>query len=145
MMKIRYYITFLSFIVVCCWHAGLGLYAQIETGWLQGKVRDKISGAAIGDVEVVIFDAAGMEILRTKTDDSGEFLVAGIPSGEYELRFRKPAFPEYITQARVRAGCAGTISGQMETRQSQAQSTAAAQWQRDRKSVVEGKSGDLGG
>jgi len=127
MMKIRYYITFLSFIVVCCWHAGL--YAQIETGWLQGKVRDRISGAAIGDVEVVIFDAAGMEILRTKTDDSGEFLVAGIPSGEYELRFRKPAFPEYITQARVRAGCAGTISGQMETRQSQAQSTAAAQWQ----------------
>ncbi|PYR70294.1 MAG: hypothetical protein DMG20_05730, partial [Acidobacteria bacterium] len=64
MMKIRYYITFLSFIVVCCWHAGL--YAQIETGWLQGKVRDRISGAAIGDVEVVIFDAAGMEILRTK-------------------------------------------------------------------------------
>ena len=82
MMKIRYYITFLSFIVVCCWHTGL--YAQIETGWLQGKVMDKISGAAIGDVEVVIFDAAGMEIFRTKTDDSGEFLVAGIPSGEYE-------------------------------------------------------------
>src|SRR5207244_11111083 len=106
MMKIRYYITFLSFIVVCCWHTGL--HAKIETGWLQGKVRDKISGAAIGDVEVVIFDAAGMEILRTKTDDLGEFLVAGIPSGEYELRFGTPALREYLPQARLRDGHAGT-------------------------------------
>src|SRR5207244_12920520 len=79
--------------------------------------------------EVVIFDAAVIEILRTKTDDSGAFLVAGIPSGEYELRFRKPVFPEYMTQATVRAGCASTIDGQMETRQPQAQSTVAAGWQ----------------
>src|SRR5256886_1049168 len=126
-MNGRSYILVLVFVVVGC--CRIALCAQIKTGWLHGKVTDKVSGAAIGDVEVVILDGAGTEILRTTTDDSGEFLLAGIPPGEYELRFRKPDFPEYMTHARVRAGCESTIDGQMETRKSQAQPTVAAEWQ----------------
>src|SRR2546425_254034 len=125
-MNRQSYLALLFFIVIRC---QIGLCAQIETGWLHGKVTDKLSGSAIVDVEIRILDGARTELQGTKTDDSGEFLLAGIPPGEYELIFRKPDFPEYTTRATVSAGCGSPIAGQMETRKSQAQTTVAAEWQ----------------
>src|SRR5262249_38491937 len=80
--------------------------AQTETGWIQGKVTDKITLSGIENVEVVIVDADGVQGLRSTTNAFGEFILAGISAGGYELRIVKDPYPEYRLRAlEVRGGC----------------------------------------
>ncbi len=105
-------------------------YAQVEAGWVQGRVTNKTTSTGIEDIEVVLTNTAQGELLRSKTGGSGEFLLMGVPSGEYELRFRKEGFPEYVVHVRVQAGCNSVIEGQMAGEGSQVSSRIIAQWQR---------------
>jgi hypothetical protein len=73
----------LSTIILCF---QIWAYAQVEAGWVQGRVTDKTTGTGIEDIEVVLTNTAQGELLRSKTGGSGEFLLMGVPSGEYELR-----------------------------------------------------------
>src|SRR5262249_14477064 len=78
----------------------------------------------IEDVEVILVDASGEDILRSRSSASGEFLLYAIVPATYDIIFRKRNLPEYrMHSVRVRAGCESTIHVQMEETQSNTQPT----------------------
>src|SRR2546426_6016065 len=71
----------------------LALVPQRYVGWLRGKVTDKDTGAVIPNVEIFLSDADGRNVLQSQTNQSGDFVLAGISSGEYELTLRNHSIP----------------------------------------------------
>jgi hypothetical protein len=75
------------------------LMAQ-DTASITGTVTDS-SGAAVANAEVTV-SAPDKGINRvTKTNDSGEYLVAGLPSGPVNVAVSAPGFKKTETQAVV--------------------------------------------
>ncbi len=69
----------------------------------RGKVVDE-KGAPVVGAEMV-FAAQFQNLNRTaKTDNKGEFLMVGLPSGEYEITTKKEGVGEDITKTRITQG-----------------------------------------
>jgi hypothetical protein len=89
-------------------------HAESERGWIRGTVPDTL--------EVILVDANGVEISRTRTTTSGDFVLYAIPPGTYDIIFRKPDFPDYgLHSVRVRAGCETRLQVQTRETRSDAQ------------------------
>ena len=102
----------------------------MATGWIEGKVTDKATIAGIENVEVVIVDPAGGQTVRSTTNAFGEFVLAELISGEYELQFHKENFPSYrLRSLQVRGGCGSVVDVQMEERPTEPQATVLT-WER---------------
>jgi tetratricopeptide (TPR) repeat protein len=69
----------------------------------RGKVVD-VSGKPVPDAEMVF--AAQFQTLsrQTKTDSKGEFLMVGLPSGEFLITTKKEGVGEDITKTRITQG-----------------------------------------
>lgn len=105
-------ISIFATLIFCCHLAR----AQSETGWIRGTITDKATASAIEDVEVTATNPTGIAVF-SQSSVSGEFLLTGLPPGEYELTFRKDTFPEHQMRAvLVRAGCETTADIEMEGR-----------------------------
>jgi len=118
----------LSFALIFC--CGVSARAQMATGWIEGKVTDKATIAGIENVEVVIVDPAGGQTVRSTTNAFGEFVLAELISGEYELQFHKENFPSYrLRSLQVRGGCGSVVDVQMEERPTEPQATVLT-WER---------------
>src|ERR1051326_4300931 len=90
-------------------------FVQRDTGWLEGTVTDRDSGAGVPNVEIVITNSAGGNVLRSQTDASGAFALLGISPGEYELTFRNPLYPDYLLRSvEVPAGCGAVVNVRMD-------------------------------
>ena len=98
----------------------LALVPQRDAGWLRGKVTDKDTAAVIPNVEIFLSDADGRNVLQSQTNQSGDFVLAGISSGEYELTLRKPLYPEHrLRSVEVRAECGNVVDVQMKQAEAQ--------------------------
>jgi Carboxypeptidase regulatory-like domain len=60
--------------------------ALVEPGAISGTVTNA-SKTDLQNVEVKVLDAAGAEVSTAKTAANGSYTVAGLPAGEYEVRF----------------------------------------------------------
>ena len=63
-----------------------GFEVRVSTGGLiAGHVTDKVTGAGIAGVEVSTYSAEIRTHKESKTDSSGKYLLAGLPSGQYRV------------------------------------------------------------
>src|SRR6266699_5746621 len=93
----------------------LTLVVQRDAGWIEGKVTDKDTAAGIPNVEIIVSDTGGRNILQSQTDASGGFVLAGLAPGEYALTLRNRLYPEYqLRSLAIRAECGSVVDVQME-------------------------------
>jgi tetratricopeptide (TPR) repeat protein len=78
--------------------------AQAQTGTLRGTVVDQ-ENKGIADVKVVIDFTGGLtRKFETKSNARGEFLQVGIPSGNYNIKFSKDGFRDFVLPWRISIG-----------------------------------------
>src|SRR5947209_6547315 len=70
------------------------LFAQATTGSLTGVVRDN-TGAVIPSAEVTVTSVGQGTELKTTTNSDGEYLVAALPPGNYNLQITAHGFSTY--------------------------------------------------
>ncbi len=70
-----------------------GLYAQ-TTGQITGTVRDN-TGAVVPGAEVTVTDVAQGTPYKTTTNSAGDYLVAGLGAGKYNIEIASRGFKKY--------------------------------------------------
>ncbi len=82
----------------------VSLHAQSATGLIEGRVLNAASGAYVEGARITVEGTA----LETFTDDSGRYLLAGVPVGEARVRVFYTGTPPSLTTVRVAAGRTAT-------------------------------------
>jgi hypothetical protein len=75
--------------------ATIPAFSQMNTGEIDGIVRDP-SGAIIVDATVTVVESGTQLKYSNKTNQSGEFLLAQLPVGEYTLTVTKDGFKQAV-------------------------------------------------
>jgi hypothetical protein len=71
---------------------------------IAGRIVDS-SGGVIHATQVRVLDSAGREIMRTRSDDLGQYGVSGLPDGTYQLEFDAQGFKKLVVNnAQIRNG-----------------------------------------
>jgi len=70
---------------------------------LRGKVKDS-SGTAVSGARLTLLTAQRAVVATATTDQSGAFLVAAVPEGQYVLSVEHPAFAAKRVQVDLTAG-----------------------------------------
>jgi hypothetical protein len=83
---------------LCILSLAAGLFAQTGTTSVQGVVLDK-SGAALVGARVVVANAGQALQRETRTNDSGEYKLLGLPPGTYSLTVEKAGFHNFESHA----------------------------------------------
>jgi hypothetical protein len=74
---------------------------------IAGRVMDS-SGGSVSGTQVRVLDNNGAEIIRTISDDRGEYGLSGLPDGTYRLEFESKGFKKLVVDnTQVRAGFGG--------------------------------------
>ncbi len=92
--------------------AVLPVAAAAGDGTVSGAVTDT-TGLALPGVTVEARGAAGGPVLTAATDGAGEFTIAGLEAGPYELAFTLPGFQTVVRAVTVGAGAAATVDVEM--------------------------------
>src|SRR5258705_7315931 len=66
-------------------------FAQFDTGSIVGVVRDK-SGAVVSGASVKITNTKTGKVYESKTTDSGEYNLTGLPTGPYKVEVDHQGF-----------------------------------------------------
>jgi hypothetical protein len=74
--------------------------AQVSPGSITGAVVDA-EGSAIANATITTVSPASFE---TKTSETGEFVLGGLPPGTYTLRVQEPGFRTRDSEVRLEAG-----------------------------------------
>src|SRR5882762_1637277 len=80
-----------------------GLHAQTVSGTILGLVQDQ-QGGAIGKAEVSARSLDTGVTRKTTTEDNGEYRIASVPAGAYEISITAPGF-----KTEVRTGIVVTV------------------------------------
>src|SRR5690242_15041302 len=80
-------------LVSVCLLVAAGMLAQ-ETGSITGTVRDN-TGAVIPNAEVTVSSVAQGVTQRVNTNAGGDYLVAGLPPGSYDLAITSKGFKKF--------------------------------------------------
>ena len=92
--------------------AGMAAAQDRATGGLRGKVQVE-SGSTPAGIEVAVLHG-DFEVRRATTNGKGEFEIAGLKPGNYELTFRKPGLRTgRLKDVEVRAGKTRKLSDKM--------------------------------
>ena len=83
---------FLACILVFC---SAPVFAQMNTGQVDGLIRDP-TGGVVPDATVQAVETGTQLKFTTKTDASGEYLLAQLPVGQYELTVIAQGFKEIV-------------------------------------------------
>ena len=119
---------FAPIVALACFFFASG-YAQTPSGWIQGKITDKTSSAGMENVEVALSSSDDQDLLKSRSNASGEFLFVGIPTGEYELTLQKEGYPAYrIHSVRIRDGSVSLVTVEMEKNKSGPRATVMLAW-----------------
>ena len=78
-------------------------FSQMNTGEIDGIVRDP-TGAVVPDATVTAVEAGTQLKYTTKTNASGEYLLAQLPVGQYNLTVNAQGFKQ-IVQPNVDVAC----------------------------------------
>ena len=79
--------------------AATGIDAALQAGGeIAGSVTDAATGADEQDIEVVVYDHSDALVASTDTDSHGNYAVAGLPSGSYEVAFDRYETDGYVEQ-----------------------------------------------
>lgn len=65
-----------------------------DTGQLTGTVRDS-SGAVVPNAQVMVANSSQGIVRNTVTNSDGDYLVAGLPAGTYQLTITAPGFQKF--------------------------------------------------
>src|SRR3954466_3410532 len=88
--------------MLCCISAP-SLQGQAVNGTILGIVQDQ-QGGAIGKAEVTARSLDTGAIRKTTSEDNGEYRIASVPAGSYEISVTAPGF-----KTEVRSGIAVTV------------------------------------
>ncbi len=73
----------------------LALFAQAQSGSLQGTITDP-SGSVVPGASISVLDGDGKDVVKiTKSDGQGHYQVVGIPPGLYTIRALFPRFQTF--------------------------------------------------
>src|SRR5687767_8857820 len=90
------------------------VFAQTDRGLINGTVTDS-SGAAVPEANVVATNRATNITLTTQTTSSGDFTIAAMPVGTYNLRIEKQGFKAAVrSDVIISAGGSITVNAQLE-------------------------------
>jgi hypothetical protein len=84
-------------ILLCLLFASLSLFAQSDRGTITGTVSDT-TGALIPGVSVVATNVETSARYQTATTETGNYTLAQLPSGLYQLSAELPGFKKYVRQ-----------------------------------------------
>jgi hypothetical protein len=74
---------------------------------IAGRVTDQ-SGGYVAGAQIRVLDSSGKEIMRTTSDDRGEYGFSGLPDGNYRLEFESKGFRKLVmNNAQVSNGLGG--------------------------------------
>ena len=92
--------------------------AALATGTLCGTVRDASSGVLVSGAGIFVFTTAGAYTgFEAVSDGSGQFCIAGIPAGTYDLQVRRDHYARTVVQnVQVVDDVTGVDIGVMPTR-----------------------------
>jgi TonB family protein len=93
--------------------AATGAIARQQPAALAGTVADQ-SGRPVPNVPVKVTDPATSATAETTTDQSGQFAVANLAPGRYDVRISKPGFKPLDLSLVVRAGETGRVQGVLQ-------------------------------
>ena len=103
-------LRFSYLIVLAC----IPAVAQLDRGTITGAVTDP-SGATIPGVHVLVRNAATGLKLTTSTNQVGQYTQAGLPVGDYEVRFDAPGFKNLVLSGITLQACdVVRIDGRLE-------------------------------
>src|SRR6266446_2140877 len=100
--RIKILISF-TLAAICWWVNPTLLRAQTVGGTILGLVQDQ-QGGAIGKAEVSARSLDTGAIRKTTSENDGEYRIASIPAGAYEISITAPGF-----KTEVRSGIAVTV------------------------------------
>ena len=83
--------------VVCCVCLSLPLTAQKVTGTIAGVVADQ-AGAVISGAEVTAKNIETGASRSAKTGASGDYAIADLPAGTYDVSVKQPNFREFVSK-----------------------------------------------
>jgi len=93
-----------------CLAAGILAIAQAQapTGEIAGAAYDP-SGAAVPGATITVKNADTAFARRVKTNDSGQYSVASLAAGTYEMRAEAPGFRALVLKTLVTTGAVATV------------------------------------
>src|ERR1051326_6341928 len=141
--------------VLLIFSAQLGSAQGISTGSISGTVYDQ-QKAVVPGAKVTAVQTETGSVSTTKTTGEGYFLIANLPIGTYTLTIEAPQFSSRkVSNVEVTSGQTHNIGGQqlnvgastesitVEAAAPLVETESAPIGGADRKSVVEGESGDI--
>ncbi len=78
-------------------------YALGESGSIQGRVPDP-QGASVAKVKLKLVNAAGTRVSETVSDQDGNFVLAGIDPGVYQVKAEEPSYVTVMANVSVASG-----------------------------------------
>ncbi len=87
--------------------SGVALHAQTVAGTILGSVQDQ-QGGVIGKVEVSAKNLENGAVRKTVSGDNGEYRIAGVPAGAYEVTATASGF-----KTEVRSGVSVTVGAEV--------------------------------
>jgi hypothetical protein len=105
----RYAFTLSSFLLLCLLTLASAASAQVNTADITGTVLDQAGGAVAGANVLVRNVATGLE-RRTITGDTGDYLVALLPPGDYEVKVEAQGFSTVLQKVSLVVGRRATLN-----------------------------------
>ena len=102
-MIYRFGTAILAFILLCG-----ALCAQTFLGTITGRVLDA-SGSVVANAKVAATNAATNAVYRTATNQTGNYVLAQLPLGKYEVAIEAVGFRRYVRK-NIELNVAQTIS-----------------------------------
>ena len=84
--------TLLAIAILTCIFAA---YGQVSTGNIRGTVSDP-SGAVVPDAKIVLTNIRTGVVQTVKSDNSGDYLIDFVPTGEYRITAEMTGFKKFV-------------------------------------------------
>jgi hypothetical protein len=102
-------LTFGSLVLLCIVTFAPAVYPQVNTADITGTVVDQ-SGAVVAGANVTVKNLATDLQRQTVTSDTGDYLIALLPPGEYEVKVEAQGFSTLVQKVALEVGRRVTLN-----------------------------------
>jgi len=81
----------------------LGTNALADTETIHGRILDP-QGASVAGVKIKLLNAAGTKVVETASDQAGNFLLAAVDPGVYQITAEDPSYVTVVASVSVASG-----------------------------------------